>query len=180
MSRAAGIGAACCRCGGPHTFPTWQQQRQRHRPDFRVQAAARRSAADGSPQAVDGGSTSHAHAELHPTRRAMLAAAAAATAAAAGSAAPLPAGASKLPDAVDRAWEGLGGGPADLIFPGAQHPLGFSAACSPLDACSCFCPYAAEGVRAPPRCAFAAPQRAPPLVTSLQTASWACGTWRAC
>lgn len=48
----------------------------------------------------------------------MLAAAAAATAAAVGSAAPLPAGASKLPESVDRAWEGLGGGPADLVFPG--------------------------------------------------------------
>ncbi|EFN51116.1 hypothetical protein CHLNCDRAFT_55281 [Chlorella variabilis] len=29
----------------------------------------------------------------------------------------LPAAASKLPEAVDRVWEGLGGGPADLVFP---------------------------------------------------------------
>ncbi|KAL4419385.1 hypothetical protein ABPG77_002912 [Micractinium sp. CCAP 211/92] len=123
MSRAAGIGATCCSCGGPHTFPTWQRQRQRqrqqqrHRQHFQLQAAARHSAVEGSPQAVHGGSKSHAHAEPHPTRRAMLAAAAAATAAAVGSAAPPPAGASKLPEAVDRAWEGLGGGPADLVFP---------------------------------------------------------------
>ncbi|KAI7839807.1 hypothetical protein COHA_006605 [Chlorella ohadii] len=34
-----------------------------------------------------------------------------------GAALPWPASASKLPAAVDRAWEGLGGGPADLVFP---------------------------------------------------------------
>ncbi len=48
-------------------------------------------------------------------RRGLLAALAAAL----GDAAlPWPASASKLPAAVDRAWEGLGGGPADLVFPG--------------------------------------------------------------
>ena len=34
---------------------------------------------------------------------------------------PQPASASKLPEAVDRAWEGLGGGPADLVFPGRRR-----------------------------------------------------------
>ncbi|KAI3431864.1 hypothetical protein D9Q98_010615 [Chlorella vulgaris] len=48
-------------------------------------------------------------------RRALLAAAAAA---AVGVSAPVrPAAASKLPEALDRAWVGLGGGPADLVFP---------------------------------------------------------------
>lgn len=49
------------------------------------------------------------------TRRVLLSLAAAA---AAVGTAPLPAAASKLPEAIDRAWEGLGGGPADLLFPG--------------------------------------------------------------
>lgn len=53
------------------------------------------------------------------SRRALLLHSAAASAALASAATPLPAAASKLPEAVDRAWEGLGGGPADLVFPGA-------------------------------------------------------------
>ena len=57
-----------------------------------------------------------------PRRRDLLAAVAVAAAAAAASVvgAALPAAASKLPEAVDKAWVGMGGGPADLVFPGER------------------------------------------------------------
>lgn len=53
-----------------------------------------------------------------PSRRqAGAASVATAVAAAAALVAPPPAAASKLPEAADRAWEALGGGPADLTYP---------------------------------------------------------------
>ena len=62
-------------------------------------------------------------------RRAALAAAVAvAASAASGGPWAAPATASLLPEAVDKAWEGLGGGPADLVFPGVC-----------LHACLCVC-----------------------------------------
>ncbi|PRW33134.1 hypothetical protein C2E21_7942 [Chlorella sorokiniana] len=67
------------------------------------------------PQAADDApcsSAQHQPASL-PRRRLLVAAAATLSAAAL----PRSAAASKLPAAVDRAWEGLGGGPADLVFP---------------------------------------------------------------
>lgn len=67
-------------------------------------------------------------------RRSLLAATALALG---GVALPWPAAASKLPAAVDRAWEGLGGGPADLVFPGG---LEHRALCVGQPAASHLCP----------------------------------------
>lgn len=58
----------------------------------------------------------HQQQPLALPRRALLAAAAGVAALTAGGSAG-PAIASKLPEAVDKAWAGLGGGPADLVFP---------------------------------------------------------------
>ncbi|KAL4439759.1 hypothetical protein ABPG75_002760 [Micractinium tetrahymenae] len=114
MSAAVALSAACCKCS---TASTWRRRGRCHRPNC-VQAAERQHA-DAAPQAGHGDSndSSESQTEVQPTRRALLATTVVATAAAVGSAVPLPAAASKLPEAVDRAWEGLGGGPADLVFP---------------------------------------------------------------
>ncbi|PSC69239.1 hypothetical protein C2E20_7188 isoform B [Micractinium conductrix] len=61
------------------------------------------------------GATSSSTSQQPWSRRAALLTAAAATAGFA--APPRPAAASKLPQAVDSLWEGLGGGPSDLLFP---------------------------------------------------------------
>jgi hypothetical protein len=70
----------------------------------------------------------HANRGCDLARRSLLATAAFA---AASVAAPGPSTASKLPEALDRAWEGLGGGPADLVFPGgaSSAPLCLPEAC---------------------------------------------------
>ena len=98
----------------------WRRRQRRWRPPPVAAAEPDKgplSLQASSSDACDshGNSNSSIPASLGILRRAVLAAAAAAAAMAAPS---LPAAASKLPEAVDRVWEGLGGGPADLVFPG--------------------------------------------------------------
>jgi hypothetical protein len=130
--RAACQAASACSGAPVVTEPGWRQRRW-HR-------AATASGTDTSlPTSQQTSSskpdTSHTMQQCATPRglrrRALLAAAAAV---AVGVSAPVrPAAASKLPEALDRAWVGLGGGPADLVFPGEParlpaYPLG--CACS--------------------------------------------------
>ena len=135
-------------------------------------------------------------------RRAALAAAVAvAASAASGGPWAAPATASLLPEAVDKAWEGVGGGPADLVFPGVCLPACMPAclhACMPvggceelgMHACACMhCP-ALPRARCPSpkpiqHCQFACSShehttKPCPAPLCLQTTSWVCGRWKAC
>lgn len=91
--------------------PTAMQAQQPHS-DALQPAVTQQPSSGSSTNTSSSGSQ-----QLLPLPRRALLAVAASTAAAAATAAG-PAAASKLPEAFDKAWEGIGGGPADLVFPG--------------------------------------------------------------
>lgn len=107
--------AACLRvegsCGWPAcVVPRWQRHQRRREAEGGVHGICAQSGGSAAAPKVP---ESSAACDL--PRRSLLAAAAAAAALVA---APGPSAATRLPEALDRAWEGLGGGPSDLVFPG--------------------------------------------------------------